>query len=130
MVVNHELEVCVHGSVDKTETVGGARLDRYLEARARLITRAVISVYIGAVNETVVECWRTVGLSRLVELIRSLVRPVVEKDNTYRDVKSLHLDECCEVGERLTHIFIIICRSRAVDDYATKNALPGLQTKV
>lgn len=98
----------VDGGIDKAQTVRSTRSP--VEAQALAGNGSGVVVNVGTVQESSVESGRAAGFGSLPQLVDSLVVPVVEKDEA--------------------NILIVVCRRRAVDENATKQTLPGLQTVV
>ena len=98
----------VDGGIDKAQTVRSTRSP--VEAQALAGNGSGVVVNVGTVQESSVESGRAAGFGSLPQLVDSLVVPVVEEDEA--------------------NILIVVCRRRAVDENATKQTLPGLQTVV
>jgi len=101
VVVDHELPMGVDSGVDEANAVRSAG------GEGNIVAMTAVSESVGAVDQTVVENWRTIHLGGEVELINRLVVPVVEEEHT--------------------QVLVVVCRGRSIDDNAAKDALPSLQ---
>lgn len=110
MVVDHESEVRVDGRIHNSHSVRRILGDGNRKASADLIVVVIVTVDIGAVDETVVQSRGTASLGRVVKLVDSLVTPVVQED--------------------MTEILVVVSSGGTVDDNTAKDTLPGLQGKV
>lgn len=110
VVVNHETEVRVDSSIDNSHSVRRVLGDGNGKASTGLVIIIVITINVGAVDETIVQGWGTARLGSEVKSIDSLVTPVVQED--------------------VAEILIVVGSGGTVDQDTTKDTLPGLKTKV
>lgn len=79
VIINHESEVSINGSIDKSQSVGAILCDRNRESGTSLVVIVVIAIYIGSVDKAIVQGRGSTSFCTDVKLIDGLMAPIVEK---------------------------------------------------
>lgn len=104
VVVNAKLEMSINGCVDDPHPIRSARCEADSESAS------LVAIDVSAVNQAVVQCRWARLLCGQVQLINSLVAPIVEED--------------------VSKVLVVVRTRRPVDQNTAEDTFPCLQGKV